>query len=84
MEGQIRTRSFDASFLLVGAFAVMLWIAAAAIAQESASGPESSQAEISLRKSVTTKKIQGQNIEGEDRVIGKGDSLWRILVEEKG
>ena len=84
MEGQMRTRSFDASFLLVGAFAVTLWIAAAAIAQESVSGPESGQAEISLRKSVNTKKIQGQNIEGEDRVIGKGDSLWRILVEEKG
>ena len=84
MEGQMRTRSYDALFLLVGVFVVMLWIAAAAIAQESASGPESSQAEISLRKSVNTKKIQGQNIEGEDRVIGKGDSLWRILVEEKG
>ena len=84
MEGQMRTRPFDALFLLVGVFAMTLWIAAAAIAQESASGPESSQAEISLRKSVNTKKIQGQNIEGEDRVIGKGDSLWRILVEEKG
>lgn len=84
MEGQMRTRLFDALFLLVGAFAVTLWVAAPAIAQESVSGPESGQAEISLRKSVNTKKIQGQIIEGEDRVIGKGDSLWRILVEEKG
>lgn len=84
MEGQVKALSFDAVFLLVGAFAVTLLVAASAIAQESASGPGSSQAEISLRKSVNTKKFQGQDVEGEDRVIGKGDSLWRILVEEKG
>ncbi len=57
-------------------------MAAPAPAQQSTAGPE--QAEISLRKSINTKKIQGQEIEGEDRTVGKGDSLWRILVDEKG
>ena len=68
--------------LLVVAFAVTILMAAPAPAQQSTAGPE--QAEISLRKSINTKKIQGQEIEGEDRTVGKGDSLWRILVDEKG
>ncbi len=40
--------------------------------------------EISLRKAVNTRQFQGKEIEGEDRQVAPGDSLWRILVEEKG
>jgi hypothetical protein len=40
--------------------------------------------EISLRKSVNTRQYQGREVEGEDRQIARGDTLWRILVEEKG
>lgn len=40
--------------------------------------------EISLRKSVKTRQYQGREVEGEDRQIARGDTLWRILVEEKG
>jgi hypothetical protein len=41
-------------------------------------------AEINLRKSVGVREFQGRQISGEERQIGRGDSLWRILVEEKG
>ena len=51
-------------------------------AQEKSAAP--GQAEMSLRKSVDTREFQGQHVEGEERQIGRGDSLWRILVEEKG
>ena len=40
--------------------------------------------EISLRRAVNTRQFQGKEIEGEDRQVAPGDSLWRILVEEKG
>jgi len=40
--------------------------------------------EMSLRKSVQSREFQGRQYEGEERQIGRGDSLWRILVEEKG
>ena len=30
------------------------------------------------------REFQGRQIGGEERQIGRGDSLWRILVEEKG
>ena len=40
--------------------------------------------DISLRKSVQSREFQGRQYEGEERQVGRGDSLWRILVEEKG
>lgn len=40
--------------------------------------------EMSLRKSVITRQFQGREFAGEEREIARGESLWRILVEEKG
>jgi hypothetical protein len=45
---------------------------------------QSDPPELSLRKSVKSRDYQGRQYEGEERQIGRGDSLWRILVEEKG
>ncbi|HEX7231276.1 MAG TPA: hypothetical protein VF452_12855 [Candidatus Binatia bacterium] len=39
---------------------------------------------MSLRKSVQSREFQGRQYQVEERQIGRGDSLWRILVEEKG
>ena len=41
-------------------------------------------AEINLRKSIVVREHEGRQVSGEEREIGPGDSLWRILVEEKG
>ena len=41
-------------------------------------------AEINLRKSIVSREYQGRQVSGEERQIGRGDSLWRILIEEKG
>lgn len=83
MEGEVRAAP---QFVNVVAFLASMSIgfsSAMATAQDKpparAEGPE-----ISLRKSVNTRVYQGREIEGEDRQIGRGDSLWRILVEEKG
>lgn len=46
-------------------------------------GP-ANQAEMRLRKSVVSREFQGRRFAGEERRIGPGDSLWRILVKEKG
>jgi hypothetical protein len=37
-----------------------------------------------LRKSVQSREYQGKAVEGEERTMGRGDSLWRILIQEKG
>jgi len=50
-------------------------------AQDSSAG---GQAEINLRRSAQSRPYQGREIEGEERQIGPGDTLWRILVRDKG
>ena len=50
------------------------------LAQETASG---GQSEINLRRSAQSRNYQGREVEGEERQIGPGDTLWRILVRDK-
>ena len=47
-------------------------------------GGAKNDSEMSLRKLIEVRDYRGQPIEGETRVIGPGDSLWRILIQEKG
>jgi hypothetical protein len=83
MEGQVTSRENFYRHLLMFAAGFGGWSAIGfGYAQEKSAAP--GQAEMSLRKSVNTREFQGQQVEGEERQIGRGDSLWRILVEEKG
>src|SRR5262245_48194743 len=79
MEGKIGRPGL----MMVGA--VLFGIATSVQAQTPAQVPQrAGQAELNLRKSVNTREYRGQEVQGEERQIGRGDSLWRILVEEKG
>jgi len=40
--------------------------------------------ELTLRKTAQSREYQGREVEGEDKRVGPGDTLWRILVKEKG
>ena len=85
MEGEVRRRTKSCAFLFLGAVVAVLLPRGASLAQERPAKTEvGGQAEMSLRKSVNSREFQGQQVEGEERQIGRGDSLWRILVEEKG
>ncbi len=44
---------------------------------------ESADAQMSLRKALIEREYNGKRIEGEERIIAAGDSLWRILIQEK-
>lgn len=80
MEGEMmRKRLIHVSLSIALSFA-MAWTTLAT-AQESS---ESAQAEISLRRSAQSRTYQGREVEGEERQIAPGDTLWRILVQEKG
>ena len=59
---------------------VLAWSSAAPAQEPSAGG----QAEINLRRSAQSRPYQGREVEGEERQIGPGDTLWRILVRDKG
>jgi hypothetical protein len=41
-------------------------------------------AEISLRKNIGAREYKGKIIEGDEREVRSGDTLWHILVREKG
>ncbi|MBI2987885.1 MAG: LysM peptidoglycan-binding domain-containing protein [Deltaproteobacteria bacterium] len=56
-------------------------------AQEQAvsGGPEEQPAHLRLRKTpLKTREHRGKTVEGEERIIKQGDSLWHILIREKG
>jgi hypothetical protein len=50
------------------------------LAQES----EEESGQISLQKTVETREYNGKTVEGQERVVSPGDSLWRIFIQEKG
>ncbi len=47
-------------------------------------GLEEGKAHLRLRKTVKTRGYQGRPVEGEERKIVSGDTLWQILIQEKG
>src|SRR5918995_3904620 len=42
------------------------------------------ESQLTLRKSAETREYKGTTVQGENRRIGPGDSLWRILIQERG
>jgi hypothetical protein len=83
MEGAMRNLRFGGTIvgLLVWPLVVVMELAA----QES--GRDSGQNEagrLTLQKTAQSRQYQGREIEGEERRVGPGDSIWRILVKEKG
>ena len=40
--------------------------------------------ELTLQKTAQSREYQGREVEGEEKQVGPGDTLWRMLVKEKG
>jgi hypothetical protein len=53
-------------------------------AQEKAGSGQEAPAQLEMRRSLKTREYQGQNVTGEERVVKPRDTLWRILIVEKG
>ncbi len=80
MESKMMGAAGGGFLIAFGLCAALAWISSAS-AQES---PAGGQAEINMRRSAQSRPYQGREVEGEERQIGPGDSLWRILVRDKG
>ncbi|MGH7771217.1 MAG: LysM peptidoglycan-binding domain-containing protein, partial [Candidatus Binatia bacterium] len=85
MEGAINFMRGRGSLLLVLIFFSVVSFPALTYLQEKPSGQQVDEpAQLRLRKTVKTRDYQGRSVEGEERVISPGDTLWRILIVEKG
>jgi hypothetical protein len=48
------------------------------------SGQPQERAEIRLQKAIKTRSYEGEFVEGEEKVVGPGDTLWKLLIQDKG
>ncbi len=80
MEGEIGFPRRVAALVLAAATAA--WPVSAA-AQDKGAAQET-PAQLEMRRSVKTREYHGQSVAGEERVVKPRDTLWRILVVEKG
>jgi hypothetical protein len=80
MEGKVN-RFWTSALILPAA---VIFAAPCSSGQEIAQGTDTASAEISLQKTIVARQYKGKDIEGDEREVRPGDSLWRILVQEKG
>ncbi len=83
MEGEVRSRRLKELWTPVLIVMSEILFLTFCHAQAGSEGGQQ-EAQLTLRKSVKERHYQGRAVEGEERMIGRGDSLWRILIEEKG
>ena len=82
MEGKVRTSRFKkfAEIVLVG----MTFTCKIFVTELPAQNAADEGGQISLQKTVTARDYNGQSVEGQEWVVSPGDSLWRLLIQEKG
>jgi hypothetical protein len=59
-------------------------VAAEMRGQESFAATHGETGQLTLQKTAQSRDYQGREVEGEERRVGPGDSLWRVLVKERG
>lgn len=85
MEGQVKSARIGRVILSGLIFSAIVLPLPLSYAQQEPSGQAEGAAHLQLRKTpLKTGQYQGKAVEGEERVVSPGDSLWRFLVQEKG
>ncbi len=84
MEGEVGTFRIPHRLALICLVALVLVFPLPGDAQEAPPGVSGGDpAQITLQKFIKTREFQGREIEGEERAVRQGDSLWRMLVRER-
>ena len=85
MEGEMKSSRVKKILLLAAMVFLGLLPAVGRSQNQPAGRAEEESAQLRLRKTpAKTREYQGKAVEGEERVVSRGDSLWRILIQEKG
>ena len=85
MEGKVKNLRVARMTARLPLLFLSLAMAVAVHAQESASGrAQNEPGQLSLQKTAQSRDYHGREVEGEEKRVGAGDTLWRMLVKEKG
>jgi len=85
MEGEVRSVCLEKCSIFFLCLLLGIGFPAVSYNQEGPiSGQSGEKAEIRLRKTIKTRQYRGKAVEGEERAIASGDTLWRILIQERG
>jgi hypothetical protein len=85
MEGEVKSMRLMVRLLPVITVLGLSFLTPGYVQEQPAGREKNEPAQLRLRKTpVKTREYQGALVEGEERVISKGDTLWGILVQEKG
>lgn len=83
MESEISVLRRLATILLLSA-ACGISPASGSAQEQPAKPAQEEPAQMQLRRGVKSREYQGKNVEGEERVVRPRDTLWRILIQERG
>lgn len=82
MESEIVLRRLEAA-IIAGA-AVLAILSPGAAQQPPAKSEAEPPAQLELRRTMKSREFRGKPVEGEERVVRPRDTLWRILIQERG
>lgn len=84
MEGEVKSIRVRWPQLLGLLLFAALFLSAPSYAQEGRSGEPQEAAQLRLRKTpLKTREYQGTPVEGEEKVVAPGDSVWKFLIQER-
>ena len=85
MEGKVKSLGVARMIARLLLLFLSLAMAVASRAQESSQeGAQNEPGQLSLQKTAQSRDYQGREVEGEEKRVAPGDTLWRMLVKEKG
>ncbi|HEY3303349.1 MAG TPA: LysM peptidoglycan-binding domain-containing protein [Candidatus Binatia bacterium] len=84
MESEIVLRRLGTGIVAGGAAGILALFSLAGAQQPPTKSDQEQPAQLELRRTAKSREYQGKTVEGEDRVIRPRDTLWRILIQERG
>jgi len=85
MESEISGLHPKHFLISVFVFLLIIGVSAPGYNQEgTGSGQSQEKTDIRLQKAIKTRQYQGESVEGEERVVAPGDTMWKFLIQDKG
>jgi hypothetical protein len=84
MEGKMKILGFAGMVSILLLFLSLAMVMKIHAQESSRDRGQNETGELTLQKTAQSREYQGRDVEGEEKRVGPGDTLWRMLVKEKG